>query len=131
MEKDVINNDIFYGNYIDGVNEEGGNYEKLPIASDSVTGLDEFVSKRFGIKSIFPNPATDWTSVTYYINSKLNVSLSLRDIKGRVIYSVVKNNLLPGEHLIKFDLSKLNQGMFLLTLDTGLNKETKKIVIKR
>lgn len=131
VDKNVITDDIFFGNYIDGVNEDGGNYEKLPIASDTVTDLDDFISKRFGIQSIYPNPTAELVTVTFYINSKLNINLTIRDVKGRIVKNIVKDNLLPGEHVVKLNLSDLNTGMFLLTLDSGLNKETKKIVIKR
>jgi uncharacterized protein (DUF1501 family) len=131
VDKETINNDVFFGNYIDGPKEEGGVYEKLPIAGDGVTGFDEFVANKYFIESLYPNPAVDETVLSFHINTELQVFITIMDAKGRIMKKIVKKGLHAGAHRIKMDVNDLKTGLYVCEFQAGIYKETKKLIIRK
>ena len=131
VDKETINNDVFFGNFIDGPKEDGGVYEKLPIAGDGVTGFEEFVSNKYFIESLYPNPAVDETVLSFHINNELQVFITIMDAKGRIMKKIVKKGLQAGAHTIKMDVHDLKTGLYVCEFKAGIYKETKKLIIAK
>ena len=131
VDANTINNDVFFGNFIDGPNEEGGFYEKLPIASDSITGFDTFAANRYFIKSLYPNPATEQTILSFHINNELPVNFTIMDAKGRIIKEIVREKIQPGSHQLKIDLQGMKTGLYVCQFKAGIYRETKKLLITK
>ena len=131
VDANTINNDVFFGNFIDGPNEEGGFYEKLPIASDSITGFDTFAANRYFIKSLYPNPATEQTVLSFHINNELPVNFTIMDAKGRIIKEIVREKIQPGSHQLKIDLQGMKTGLYVCQFKAGIYRETKKLLITK
>lgn len=131
VEKSVITNEIFFGNYIDGTAADGTPYEPLAIANQSfLTSADTFMAKRFKLNDCYPNPARDKTTITYHVNSVLQVKVSLLDMKGNLVRLLVDEQQTPGEQKIEVNLTDLPDGIYLYRMETGIINETKKLVIK-
>ena len=130
VDKNVISNEIFFGNFIDGTAPDGSTFEPLTVASgDRILGVDNFIAKRFKLNDCYPNPARNKTSITYQVNSVLQVKVSLLDIKGNLVKTLVDEQKTPGKHKIEVDLTGLKAGIYLYRMETGIINETKKLVV--
>ena len=131
VDKNIITNKIFFGNFIDGLNEDGGFYEKIPIAGDSVTSFETFMADRYFVESLYPNPASDEVYISFHINHELPVQLTIMDANGRVMKKINTDRLQPGAHNLKIGLHDFITGLYMLEFKTGIYKETKKLMIRK
>ena len=125
----VIEEKIFFKNYLDGPKDEGGgSYEPLPIVADRITGTESFFSDRFYLGNCYPNPCKDQTSIPFRINSHGSVEISLTDLSGRRVKTIVNKRFTPGDHTVKADLNGLKPGVYLYSIKAGLLEKTKKLI---
>lgn len=130
VDEQVIHDDIFFGNFINGQKEHGsGNYEPLDLAQQQITSVNGFFNKRFGLASAFPNPAKDFTTIRFNINTTSQVMLKLIDQKGRIVKEVLNDRKDAGEHEVRADLSGLKPGVYIYQIEAGLLKTAKKLII--
>lgn len=84
VDEAKINSDIFFKDFINGPKEDGvGSYEPLPLATQVISGVQEnFINARFTLEDCFPNPATDFTTIKFRINTANLVDLTLINNQG-------------------------------------------------
>ena len=92
-----------------------------------VTGTLATSDNNFETFNIFPNPSNGL--VTIQLSTTDKVAISLYDIGGRNVYNKTFNNT---SALFDQDISltNLQQGVYLLTIETDGKKATKKLIIK-
>jgi len=79
-------------------------------------------TKEEPVLSIYPNPATDFISVTGLTKGSV---LKLLSISGSIIYDLVSEN-----ENVTIDIRKLRKGIYLIIVDAGNLKVTQRIVIE-
>jgi uncharacterized protein (DUF1501 family) len=131
VDEAVINNDIFFGNFIDGPREEGGNYEPLPLAVNVITGSEDFVSQRYALDQCYPNPAKTVTNIRFKVNHEAPVVIDLFDSRGDRIRNLINANYAPGTHTVQVQISDLKSGMYIYQMKTGVFKDSKKMIITK
>jgi photosystem II stability/assembly factor-like uncharacterized protein len=62
--------------------------------------------------NIYPNPFSDETSINYSFEKESNVTISIYDMNGRLIKTLVDNEQQIGKHTIK--LNNLDSGIYIL-----------------
>lgn len=67
----------------------------------------------------YPNPFAGETTVPFTLPNAAHVQLDIFDLLGRKVASVIRKNLLPGEHSINLNLSGLGlqTGNYVYQLD--------------
>jgi hypothetical protein len=132
VDETVINDDVFFGNFFTGRNEDDtANYQNITVASQVITGVqDHFVTDRFGLIGCYPNPANENTTITFRMNNSNHVSLLLLDHAGALVKTLVDDRREEGEHAVAITLTDLPSGIYLYQLKTGFVNETKKLVIR-
>ena len=99
----------------------------------------------FGIKAhyaieqsmkIVPNPTLGRSEIRYQVGGQRsavggNVLITLHEITGRQIKTLVDENQAPGEHIVLFDASGLPAGLYLVRLQAGDEAVTEKVVVMR
>lgn len=133
VDENKINNDIFFKDFLNGPKEEGaGNYEPLPLAQQVISGVDDnFISSRFNLENCYPNPAHEHTTIRFTINATQMVYLSLKDLQGRTIKSVLAEEKPEGTHEVVINVTSLPPGTYFYQLKTGFLQETKKLIVIR
>lgn len=126
-----IEKEIFFGNFIDGPNEEGGTYAPLPIIKDIITGNESFFTHRFRLNDCYPNPAHTYTTFSFQINSTAMVDLKIIDVQGRVIKKVLQETREAGVHEVNIYIGDLSPGAYLYEIRAGLLSDTKKLIVSR
>jgi hypothetical protein len=79
-----------------------------------------------------PNPFSQFDSVTqirYWVPKREHVRLSVYDIAGRLIETLVDEVRTPGEHTARWGADDLPNGVYLCQLEVGEFTESKKVMI--
>lgn len=132
VDEEVIKNDIFFGDFISGPKvDDTGNYEPLPLVQDEITATEGFFGTRFHLDDAFPNPAIDFTNLSFMINSPSYVKLRILDMKGSLIKEVINGWKAAGSYDIRVDLDGVKPGIYLYQIESNLLKTSKKLIIKK
>ncbi|MCD4733619.1 T9SS type A sorting domain-containing protein [bacterium] len=109
-----------------------------------VTELDGTVS-RFGPSEIvvpgavseltlsdpYPNPASSALTISYELATDGAVSLSVYDLSGRLVETLVSGEQTAGRHSVSWDSSTSATGVYLIRLEAAGEAITKRAVISR
>lgn len=80
---------------------------------------------------LYPNPISTYTTVSFDLADKSDVTIEVRDIQGRLVKSIIKPGLNSGEHDIRVDLSQLRSGTYIMFVDGGTWGETSKFIVNK
>lgn len=129
---------------LDGVSE--GEYTSITNQDDNLVVVYKHANSIFAlIKEIkdnnkveinretvinnFPNPFNPSTKISFLIPSDGFVRLSVFDITGKEIKSLINEFKLSGKYNITFDGSNLSSGIYFYTLETNGLIQTKKMTL--
>ncbi len=108
---------------------------------DSSNGNENDLPKEFKLEQNYPNPFSakggQTTNITYVIarrattrqSPELSVQLTVYDILGRKVATLVNKKQAPGKYYVKFNASKLSSGVYFYTLRAGEFTATKKMIL--
>ena len=110
--------------------------DNLRISYPELVGIEKNISAplAFNLEQNFPNPFNPTTRIKFSVpsNSKSgnhNVKLTVYDILGRAVSTLVNENKPAGHYEIEFDGSKLSSGIYLYTLQSEDFLSIKKLVV--
>jgi len=114
----------------DGVGWAVGD-DGLILKCDSVaTGIKED-NKVYGqnepLFQNYPNPFRSGTIITYQLITSSNVELSIFDISGRKVVTLVKERQQPDSHEVKWNAEGMNPGIYFCELKTGNGRQVIKM----
>jgi hypothetical protein len=103
-----------------------------------VTALDDITSiavpDKFALDQNYPNPFNPTTTIAFHLDKNETVKLTIYDIMGRQIRTLVNNRMDRGSHLVIWD-GKNNfgqpvaTGTYIYTLSTGNRHEMKRMTL--
>jgi len=101
------------------------------VLGNITTGVEE---KPAGIHNLllsqnYPNPFKQSTKIKYEIGSGQLVLLRVSDLSGKEIKTLVNKEQPAGSYEIDFDGSKMGSGTYIIELQAGLLRETKKMIL--
>jgi N-acetylneuraminic acid mutarotase len=80
--------------------------------------------------SVFPNPFTHSSTVSFSSEEKSFIAIELYDASGRKAKTLIEAMLEPGHHEIPFRREQLSAGIYFLKLTNATAAETSKIIIE-
>lgn len=92
-------------------------------------GVDLNGVKKFELSQNYPNPFNPNTTIKFNIPEAGNVKLSLFDILGQELRTLVNEFKESGVHTINFDASELNSGMYIYKIESNGNTLTRKMTL--
>ena len=112
---------------VDGFNQDGGSINSWSLNFCGVQNLSA-VSNSIQNFSLYPNPNNGNFNIQFNSTSSKDISLEVFDMRGRSVYTnSYKNNGLFNENI---QLNSIQSGVYLVTINDGENKITKKIVLQ-
>jgi hypothetical protein len=81
------------------------------------------------IISNFPNPAKNSTMLKYSLKQNSHVEISIFNLKGQLVSTLVNEDKPKGEHSVIYNTEKLNSGVYFYKLQTEDISEIKKLVV--
>jgi len=113
----------------DSENQDTGNINSwsVVVCTQTATALG---AESFGLKqfAIFPNPTTGAFTVQFNSESQNKINIVVNDISGRVVYNITYANAAMFSGNV--NLQNVQQGVYMVTVQDGNRKETRKIVVK-
>ncbi|MEM6641507.1 MAG: DUF1501 domain-containing protein [Bacteroidota bacterium] len=130
VEKSVIDTDIFYGNYIDGANPQGGNYEPMDLIKEVLLSEQEYVKQNYRIDKVYPNPASKYTQAKIFANHYQDVQVELINAEGKPV-TQIRRSVAPGAHTFSFMLDGLSPGYYFIKAKSELLNDTKRLIVRK
>lgn len=97
---------------------------------DITTSIEkEFLPENFALHQNYPNPFNPITNISFTLNQKARTSLKVYDIFGKLVKTLVDDELNEGNYNYKFDGSGLSSGVYYYQLVSGDKKLTKKMML--
>ena len=109
----------------------------IPVNLTLVSSLstDPFVVvDEYRLHNAYPNPFNPTTDIRYQIPINDYVSITIFDVTGRNVKSLVRNNKEAGSHMARWDATNnsgepVTTGMYFFTIQSGDFRQTKKMVL--
>jgi len=109
-----------------------GDFEKLGFVNSSVSSSNErngSIPEKFTLNQNYPNPFNPSTTISFTLPESSNVELTVYDLNGRKVSTLVKQRVRAGEHSIVFDASSLTSGVYFYKLVTPSRSQTRKMTL--
>jgi hypothetical protein len=131
------NTNVGYGTFTPGVGFSGGYYfaqnwgmwAHVTVGTD-VDGFNENSAKGFRVLESYPNPSNEVANVRYELGVQSNVTITVSDITGRVVYQTSSENQNPGEYKVSLGTENLSNGLYTYTLNANNASISKRFVVK-
>jgi hypothetical protein len=107
-----------------GVNiypEVGESQFTLSVAYSALNTNDDMMPKEFALHQVYPNPFNPSTTISFDIPAQAhsNASLRIYDITGRLVTTLVDEQLAPGTHTLQWQPVNLSSGLYIVQLKAG------------
>jgi hypothetical protein len=95
------------------------------------TSLEEDTTtpREFGLDQNYPNPFNPTTTIRYRLAESTAVTLTVYDMNGRVVSTLVNDRQNAGEYTVAFDASSLASGVYVYRLVAGSHVFTQKLTL--
>ncbi len=116
-------------------NDFVGNVETVhPTASitqviNSVDAPNNEIPKNYLLAQNYPNPFNPSTTIQYSLKEGGKVDLAVYNLLGQKVISLVNEYRNPGNHVIKFDASRLASGIYIYQIRANNFSTSKKLIL--
>lgn len=87
------------------------------------------IAERFTLDQNYPNPFNPSTQIRFTLGESAHATLTVYDMMGRVVATLVDGALPSGSHSARFDAQHLSSGVYIYTLRAGDFISTKKMML--
>ena len=84
----------------------------------SISSENEVRPNYYKLEQNYPNPFNSTTTFSYQLKSKSNIQLSIYDVSGKYIQTIVNESQSVGEYSISFNANHLASGIYFYILET-------------
>tara|TARA_B100000902_G_scaffold344206_1_gene349444 strand:+ start:17952 stop:20330 length:2379 start_codon:yes stop_codon:yes gene_type:complete len=104
--------------------------DNIEIGELSDLELNSEINNRLGF-SIYPNPSKDKSNFIFDISHESDVQLKVYNVLGKEVALLLKDNLSSGIHSLELDISKLESGLYFVSLiQNGIILETNSMIVE-
>jgi len=121
------------------VAKDGGNSSILEASVDDIAFGENLqlnvaqdqsaIPAAFALRQNYPNPFNPSTTIEYHIPSQAFVTLSVFDVLGKQVASLVHHQKTPGRYSVTFNAVGLSSGIYFYRLQAGAFVESKKLML--
>lgn len=103
------------------------NFRRILI--DEVEYEVEVIPDKYSLYQNYPNPCNYSTMIRFDLPEETNVEITLHDILGRKVMTLVNSKFQAGSWKISIDLSNLPSGVYFYRIVAGNYSEVKKLIL--
>ncbi|MCX6639308.1 MAG: S8 family peptidase [bacterium] len=85
----------------------------------------------FSLHDPYPNPFNPSTLITFDLPASESVNLSVFDLLGRTVKTLVNGRVMAGRHEVLLDASNFATGLYLCKLQAGSNQQIVKLILTK
>ncbi|MBP9580539.1 MAG: T9SS type A sorting domain-containing protein [Ignavibacterium sp.] len=104
--------------------DNDGQFEYSKIIDVDINGV-----KKFELSQNYPNPFNPATTISFSLPEASNVKLTLYNLLGQEIETLVNGFKESGVHTVHFNASKLNSGIYIYKIETNGLTQTRKMTL--
>ncbi len=94
-------------------------------------GIKE-LKNNIGAISVNPNPTSDVSTLTIDTQNDLVVNVVITDVTGKTVSVIAQNKILVGgKNQLSINTNQLTSGIYFVTINSSLGKETVKLVVSK
>lgn len=99
----------------------------------NITGINEQtpINAAFDVSSIYPNPATDNTSIVIDLIENSTITIELFDVNGKLIQQAFSGQLAMGQNTINLNLTSIGSGNYLVKVSDNSGVFATRALIKQ
>jgi hypothetical protein len=120
-------------NWPSGIIQQSGSMEAhqyVRIIEDStVTGIEPPVVFCPAPMTLSPNPANELTSIGFGLSQTSRIELAVFNINGKKVKTLLNGERPAGSHQIQINVSDFPNGVYFVVLQTGFDKQVRKLVV--
>jgi hypothetical protein len=103
--------------------------EEVAIVVGNVDSYLNPIPEEFGLSAAYPNPFNPTTNLGLALNADGFVSMSVFNIRGQVVETLVDRNMKAGYHNITWNADGISSGMYFVRVETGANTAMQKLML--
>jgi hypothetical protein len=92
-------------------------------------GIDPTKPYEFALTQNYPNPFNPNTTISFSLPHSAMTRLQVYDLTGRLVRTLIEEDMQLGNHSIEFQASDLPSGVYLYCLTSGGMTDTKKLIL--
>jgi hypothetical protein len=104
-------------------------YYKLDLSILTGVGEDGNVANNFRLSQNYPNPFNPATKIDYVVPVSGRVTITVYDVLGREVATVLNEDLEPGTYQAVFDGSSFSSGVYYYKMTAGAFSQTRKMML--
>ncbi|MEK7249627.1 MAG: T9SS type A sorting domain-containing protein, partial [Bacteroidota bacterium] len=101
------------------------------VSATSVDGSSALIPNELVLLQNYPNPFNPSTVIRYGVPRDGHVTLSVIDVLGRTVRTLVVEFVEAGYHQINFDVTGIPSGVYFYRLEAGNATRVQKLVVLR
>ncbi|HIE15967.1 MAG TPA: T9SS type A sorting domain-containing protein, partial [Bacteroidales bacterium] len=94
-----------------------------PVSEKPISSKPEFEALL-----VYPNPASDFVNINFELDNYQPAMLSVYNLKGQKVISKEITNQTIGRNVIRLNVSSLQNGVYIIKLQTGAYSKVKKLI---
>ncbi len=98
------------------------------VYQDASTGLAEETSA-LGLEQNYPNPFSNYSSITFTLPAENHVLLEIYDLMGRKVKTIAEGSYSSGSHSVAVEAEQLESGHYTYRLKAGKTTATRQMLI--
>lgn len=91
----------------------------------------EAIPERMELFQNFPNPFNPSTRIRFYLSKREKVNLSIYDVLGRVVTTLLNEEKEVGKHEVQWDASRYSSGVYIYRLETASGMLVRKMILEK
>lgn len=103
----------------------------IPTDIEDKKASQAIYSESFQLAQNYPNPFNPTTTITYQLPQASQIKLTIYDIRGREIQTLINQKMNAGIHTIQWDASHVSSGVYFYHLETESFTKVKKCLLIR
>jgi hypothetical protein len=108
--------------------DESMRFAGFSVAEEAITAITDYSSNEFNKLTVYPNPANKSTIIKYTLPENGYTSLSVFSLSGSKIKTLVnKEYQAAGQYSREFELSGIDEGLYVIQLLSGSRSGTVKL----
>ena len=92
------------------------NLNSVIFTMTDIEKIDISLPDNYKLFRNYPNPFNPITNIKFQLPEFTHVRLSVYDLTGRLINTIIDENMDAGTYTIKWDASKLNSGVYVIKI---------------
>ncbi|MCI0479386.1 YCF48-related protein, partial [Candidatus Uhrbacteria bacterium] len=114
-----------------GILWAGCHYSKVASRTDAAPTDADAPKLPFALNQNYPNPFNPSTRIDFAVDVDGRVTLNVYDVSGRLVATVMDENLKAGSYNVMFNADRLATGVYFYKLSTNAGDITRKMVVVR